>query len=107
MSDTLTNATTTGEAPWPELQEADLDVETLAALFRDLAALARVDAVRLKGGRSRHADDGTVTLDDGFNALRAGLVTGVQIDYHLDGEHWIDTLVDSHGHIRLVRLRVI
>src|SRR5690606_8607656 len=101
----LRDATTSFSSPWParqvmtdtlplpDLHTADLDDATVAELFTDLHALAEIITVRLKCGEEAHADRGTVTLDEAFEALSTRRCVRAQLHYRYRGETWVDTLI--------------
>jgi hypothetical protein len=89
----------------PALQDALLDAELLAALFRDLSVLAKIDEVLLKGGARSHASERSVSLEEALEALEHGRAMGVQIRYRYEGNPWWDTLLRTPQGIRLVRIQ--
>lgn len=89
----------------PPLQQTILDVATTDALFRDLAACARVHAVLPKYARHAHIGPETLTLEQARTRLAAGLLLGVQIRYAYDGHTWTDTLLRRPNGLTLVRIR--
>ena len=89
----------------PPLQQTILDVATVDALFRDLAACAAVHAVRPKYAPGSHAPAETLTLEQARVRLAAGLLLGVQIRYAYDGHEWCDTLLRRPAGLTLVRIR--
>lgn len=82
------------------LTTAELDPETLAALFSDLATLVEIDEVLIKGDATAYA--GATGLVEAQRALAAG-ARGIQIRYRWAGEAWLDTLMSGPAGIRLVR----
>jgi hypothetical protein len=86
--------------PLARLTTADLDPETLAALFSDLATMVEIDEVLIKGDATAYA--GATGLVEAQRALVAG-ARGIQIRYRWAGEGWLDTLMSGPGGIRLVR----
>lgn len=89
----------------PPLQQTILDVATTDALFRDLAACARVLAVIPKYARNAHTGAESLTLEQARTRLAAGLILGVQIRYAYDGHAWCDTLLRRPNGLTLVRIR--
>ena len=89
----------------PTLQQTLLDVATDDALFRDLAAFAKVPAVRPKYAPGTHAPAESLTLDQARVRLASGLLLGVQIRYAYDGHEWCDTLLRRPAGLTLVRIR--
>lgn len=91
-------------AALPQLQDALLDPETLAQLFRDIQRCAVVHEVLLKGSASLMASEKSVPLDEAELALQEKRVVGVQIRYWYEGTNWWDTLMHTHRGIRLIRI---
>lgn len=89
----------------PPLQQTILDVATTDALFRDLAACTRVQAVLPKYARNQHTGPDSLTLEQARVRLAAGLLLGVQIRYAYDGDTWCDTLLRRPAGLTLVRIR--
>lgn len=89
----------------PPLQQTILDVATVEALFRDLAACTSVHTVRPKYAPGAHAPAETLTLEQARVRLFAGLLLGVQIRYAFDGHTWTDTLLRRPNGLTLVRIR--
>lgn len=88
----------------PQLQQAELDAETLARLVSDIQALTEVDEVLLKGGSTAIASTQRLSLADAVEALQRGQTQGVQVRYRYQGGRWWDTLLRSPQGIRLVRI---
>ena len=86
--------------PLARLSIADLDAESLAALFSDLSTLVEIDEVLIKGEAAAYA--GAAGLVEAQRAL-AGGARGVQIRYRWAGDGWLDTLLNVPGRVRLVR----
>jgi hypothetical protein len=86
--------------PLTRLTRANLDPETLEALFCDLAALVEIDEVLIKGDAMAYA--GTTGLAEAQRSL-AGGARGIQIRYRWGGEGWLDTLLRGPDGVRLVR----
>lgn len=88
----------------PELSDAVLGAEELAALFRDYRHCVTVQEILVKT-RPRDCDDGKPpTLDETEAMLRQRAVRGVQVRYDFDGTLWCDTLMVVPNGIRLVRI---
>jgi hypothetical protein len=85
-------------------QEAILDPDTLAQLFRDIQQRAVVDEVLLKGDAALMACEKSVPLAEAERALREKQVVGVQIRYWYAGTNWWDTLVHTPRGVRLIRI---
>lgn len=91
-------------APLPELQDAVLAPEQLAALLADYEAHVQIGEVILKGAATARAMTTNPSLQDANAALRSGAVRGVQIRYLHDGREWWDTLMATPQGVRLVRI---
>lgn len=89
----------------PEMSDAVLDDEQLAALFRDLRQFVEVDEIILKTGPGRADDQQQPTLNEAESLLAERLVRGVQIRYRYDDAHWMDTLMPVAEGVRIVRIR--
>lgn len=89
----------------PDVHTALLDAETLAALFRDLAAGARILDVRAKGHPTSHASTAAWSLHAAQAALAQGQVSGIQVRYELASDVWRDTLMPTPEGTRLVRIK--
>jgi hypothetical protein len=95
-----------GEA-LPDLYQAQLDDETLAALFADLAALGHELEVAVKQHAQGFSEErSSWTLAEAQRALCTGEVRGVQVRYAHQGAVWLDTVVRSGSAYRLVRMQV-
>jgi len=92
--------------PLPDLQEAALDADTLAALVRDLETQTRILDVIVKGGAVQRADTSPTTLSGSVAQLLNGQVRGVQVRYEHAGSEWRDTLMRRDGGVRLVRIQM-
>jgi hypothetical protein len=91
------------EGPLPDLREAILDADKLAALLRDIAALTKVDDIIVKGRPGQ--EPASVPLDEVQQLLLGGEIRGVQIRYRHDGAVWWDTLMCTAEGVKLVRIR--
>jgi hypothetical protein len=92
--------------PLPELHQADLDRDTVQALFCDVAHGAELLEVRVKGGARDHAHEENPTLEGARIMLFEGEVRGVQLRYRHRGEEWCDTVLRAAGgRFRVVRIR--
>lgn len=87
-----------------ELQQADLDPATLAALFDDIATYTQVIGALLKGAPTSYAPDQLVDLPTARTLLQAGTVRGIQLRYRYQGQEWWDTLLRLPTGVRLVRI---
>lgn len=99
------------EIALPPLQEAVIDEATLDQLFFDIAEVAELVSVSLKGGATARAGDlsragsGGDELALARRALSDGTALGVQIRYRFAGSEWWDTLLRTPSGVRLVRVR--
>ena len=95
--------------PRAPMYSADLDDETLEALYRDLSASAEVLDITLRlgpGGMLSEADaPARLTLEEALRLLQTGKVKGVRVRYRAEEAQWEDTLLAQPGSIRLVRIR--
>jgi hypothetical protein len=88
----------------PVVYQGTIDETTARQVLADIAALARVLSVQVKGAEHRHARGG-MTLDAASTAWQAGAVGSLQVRYHHDGSEWCDTLLRGPAGIRIVRIR--
>lgn len=77
----------------PELQDAIVSWATVDALFADLAALAEVRELQLKGYAEGYATAVAPDLVFSHQALRSGAASAVQIRYLHQGRGWCDTIL--------------
>jgi hypothetical protein len=93
--------------PLPELRQAELDRETVEALFADLAALARIHQVIPKAGARKKVGEGAISLEQGRESFLNGDLRGLQIRYTHAGEEWWDVLLQPQpGMYRVTRMRL-
>jgi hypothetical protein len=93
--------------PLPELQQAELDRQTVEALFADLAAYARVRQVIPKSAAREMVGQSIVGLDEGREAFLNGSLRGLQIRYTYANEEWWDVLLQPEpGKYRVTRIRL-
>ncbi len=104
MSGLNANAQIDAEAPVPDVHEARLDGATLRALLTDIETLAVVTGVSIKGAPADYASDAGQGLGLVADQLLAGRVRGVQIRYRHGETEWTDTLMNTGGMVRLVRI---
>lgn len=89
----------------PMLQDVMLDEATLDRLFTDVAELATLLDVAVKGAPEDMTPPSTPrSLADVRAALREGRVFGVQLRYRYAGTEWWDTLMRTASGVRLVRI---
>jgi hypothetical protein len=93
------------ENPLPEMSEAVLSDDDVAALVRDLSACTQVNEILVKTGPGAAGENQQPTLDEAACLLLERSVRGVQIRYHYQGANWMDTLMPVANGIRLVRIR--
>lgn len=110
----MSTVSQTPDMPQPaELHEALLDADTLSRLFEDIALLAELHEVTVKGARFQHSsqnapqinNDGPMQLEEARSLLTSGAVRAVQVRYRFDSAEWWDTLLNVPGGVRLVRIR--
>ena len=90
------------DPPLPDVHEAMLSDDELAALLRDLGACAEVLSLRVRGALPGGAP--TLALGDVQSSLAGGAAAAVQITYRFGGATWIDTLTRRDGGTRVVRI---
>jgi hypothetical protein len=92
---------------FPELNESTLDRATLMQLMNDLNHHAEVLDVLEKGTSKQRTDGRSVLIEEAFQKLSAGQISGVQIRYRWDDSEWRDTLLfQAPGMVRLVRIKI-
>lgn len=93
----------------PDLQQAELDNNTIRSLFRDIGALTRVlEIIPKTGARSMVPEAvSNLTLDSAADALLSGSVRGIQLRYEFEGSQWWDSVIalPQPGTFRLVRIQ--
>jgi hypothetical protein len=88
----------------PEMRVVQLTGEDVQALFLDLAAVAQVSQVVLKGSSTQYASQNSVTLENALPMLLSNSIRGMQVRYGYDGHEWTDTLFrEADDQFRLVR----
>lgn len=92
------------EVPLPEVQDAVLDEAFVARLFADVGACTELRSVTTKGGPELRTDGAGTTLAAAHEALRAGVVVGVQLRYVHEGRAWCDTILRRPDGFRVVRI---
>ena len=85
----------------PALFEAVLDEGQVEALFRDLATCEPVRA------QVREPERAVLSLEEAARRLRDREVRAVQVWYGHEGAAWCDTLTQTEGGVRLVRIRLM
>ncbi|TPV94156.1 MAG: hypothetical protein B7733_16940 [Myxococcales bacterium FL481] len=90
----------------PKLYESELTAAQLRELFEDLAEVAEVLDVLLKGHPTERTDGRPVSLSDAREAVENRRVRGVQIRYRFDGSEWRDSLLIAPGRVKLVRMQM-
>lgn len=89
----------------PEVFEAELDADSLAAVLSDIELCTQVLEVRLKRQGTSHADEAPTSLSDAGLALRSGHALGLQVRYEHKGQEWWDTVLRVGDGYKLVRTR--
>ena len=102
MSDATTPSFSAGP-PLPEMREAVLSNDDLAALVADLQALTQIQSVIGKAGARQHSSDSPLTIETAAARLTTGTLPAAQVHYRYDGSEWTDTLIRSPQGIKLVR----
>lgn len=95
----------TSEMKLPELNQAILDPQTLANLFRDIQSLTKVLEVIPKYAANAYVGQTSISLEEGHRLLRNRKVRAIQIRYIYEDAQWWDTLVDTPAGVRVVRIR--
>ena len=82
------------------LMQVTLEPDDLAALWRDLSVLARIESAQLED------HDGTrlCRIEQAFEALESGAARRIQIRYAFEDQAWFDTLTRGQDGIHLVRI---
>jgi len=93
------------DLPLPDMTDAVLGAEELAALFRDYRACTSVVQIQVKSGRGLVAPHASPTLNDAEELLRSRQARGVQLRYEFGGCEWCDTLMPLESGVRLVRVK--
>jgi len=89
----------------PELNQTQLDEETVGQLFRDIHLCTQVVEIILKRNVRGYVGNQQITLSEAQGLLQSGEIRGVQIRYIYDGVHWWDTLIRNADGISLTRIR--
>jgi hypothetical protein len=93
------------EAPLPPVHIADVDEDTVRALFFDVESLGTRIEIVMKHAAEGHVDARhRPTLAEAFARLRSGTAMGVQLRYQFQGVDWRDTLMRTADGFRLVRI---
>jgi hypothetical protein len=88
----------------PEMRVVQLTSVDVQDLFADLAAVAQVSQVVLKGGSTQYASQNAMTLENALPLLLNCSIHGLQVRYAFDGHEWTDTLFrEADDRFRLVR----
>lgn len=103
MSNVQLSHSTPDGPPMPEIVQAMLSFEELAALAADLSALTIVHSVSGKNGSRQNASSTPLTLTQGIEQVRQGELPALQVAYEFDGHTWTDTLFRLPQGVRLVR----
>lgn len=95
--------TTDDELSLPDLQDAVLSSDTLAALLNDIEHCTELLELRVKTRAHGHSNAGEPCLKDIPVHLLAG--HAVQLRYRHFGQQWLDTLIPTPRGTRLVRIK--
>lgn len=90
----------------PTLSEGMLDAPGLDALEADLLTHAQIHQVRCKGAPQANTGAQALPLSDALDALRAGTLFAVQVDYRFDATNWTDTILRTPTGARVVRCQL-
>ena len=91
--------------PLPPLHQGVVDDGFRDRWLADLAEHAELLDVRIKGGATTHAPEGTLGLGDAARLLRSGSVRAMQVRYRHAGATWCDTAIAlGAGATRIVRI---
>jgi hypothetical protein len=93
-------------SPLPDVHQASLDEETLAALFDDVATFGKEIEVTPKWHARRQVGDALMTLSEAHAALRDRSMRAAQLRYTHQGQLWCDTLVLAEKGWRLTRINL-
>lgn len=93
------------EDKFPALNDAVLDAEKLAALFRDYRECAAIGHILVKPGPGYVPTGSQPSLGQAEELLQTRAVRGVQIRYQYEESKWCDTLMPVANGIRLVRIQ--
>ena len=91
---------------FPELNQADLDWETVEALATDLKSCAQITEIQIKSSALSFAKPPVPTLDEALARLKSGESRGMQVRYRYQDQDWCDTLLWRNQGVRLVRMKV-
>ena len=89
--------------PIPEMREMVFDEEQVASFMDDLKNLTQIESIQTKGGKSLHADESQINLDDAFTALKKGEIRGIQIRYRHNGFDWTDSVFIVANDYKIIR----
>ena len=90
--------------PLPDLQDQEIDENTVRQLAFDIESAAQLIDIRYKGGATAHAVRAKPSLADAIAALLERRVASVQLRYRYRGRQWWDTLLRTEDGVRLVRI---
>ena len=90
--------------PLPELQETILEADDLKRFFLELSDRSERLVMNVKGSaRMRFTE--ISSIKELQTLLLEGEVWGAQLNYHVDGGHWLDTILVKDAGLRLVRIQ--
>src|SRR6187455_2431144 len=93
------------DLPLPDMTDAVLSSDQLAALFRDYRACTGGVQILIKSGPGLVAPHASPTLDEAEGLLLSGRARGLQLRYEFNSCQWCDTLMRVATGVRLVRIK--
>lgn len=90
-----------------DLYQAELTLDQLDALLRDLQSSAQIVSVTTRGSNRDRASGpaGGESMDEAMDGLRRRTLGAVQIRYRFEGVNWVDTLTARGANYTLIRAR--
>jgi hypothetical protein len=89
----------------PDMTDAILGPDDVAALFRDYRACTGAIKIQVKSGPGLVAAHAPPTLDEAQELLLSHGARGLQLRYSFGGSEWCDTLMPVSSGFRLVRIK--
>jgi hypothetical protein len=93
------------DLPLPEMTDAILGPDEVAALFRDYRACTDAIQIQVKSGPGLVPPHAPPTLDEAQELLLSARARGLQLRYSFSGCQWCDTLMPVSSGVRLVRIK--
>lgn len=92
--------------PLPDLQQSDIDGDTLRQLILDIGLYTEIQEIIPKHTAGYVAtESGPIQLDEACQLLVTRAIRGLQIRYRHQGTHWWDTVMPQPGGLfRIVRI---